>query len=80
MKLVPNPAKDFVALSFLAQDSETTVSVLNSIGQIMSTTKLNSVAGKLQQEVISIANYPAGIYVVKIDSNDKVAAMRLIVE
>jgi PKD repeat protein len=80
VKLVPNPANDFVSLSFIAQDSESTVSVLNSIGQIISTTKLNSVAGILQQEVISIANYPAGIYVVKIDSNDKVAAMRLIVE
>lgn len=80
VKLIPNPANDFVSLSFLAQDSETTLSVLNSIGQIMSITKLNSVNGKMQQEVISIANYPAGIYVVKIDSKDKVAAIRLIVE
>jgi len=80
VKLIPNPANDFVSLSFLAQDSETTVSVLNSIGQIMSITKLNLVNVKMQQEVISIANYPAGIYVVKIDSKDKVAAIRLIVE
>ena len=78
--LVPNPAKDFATLHFLAQDSESTLSIVNSIGQILSNTKLHTQSGKIQQEVISLSNYPAGIYIVKIDSKDKVAAMRLIVE
>ncbi|PHR48855.1 MAG: hypothetical protein COA32_05160 [Fluviicola sp.] len=75
--IYPNPTSNVATLSFDNNETkETSVSVINSVGQEVISIDLGAVSG-LQNVEIDAASLEAGIYLVKISSGNDVTTKRL---
>lgn len=75
--LYPNPTSETATLSFENSEvKETTVSLINTVGQEVMNIDLGSISG-LQNVEINAASLEAGVYLVKITSGNVIATKRL---
>ena len=70
LNIYPNPASENVNIDFEAQNSsETSISVINSLGQEVYSNDLGVISGQ-QSTQINVANMEAGIYFVKLNTEN----------
>ncbi len=74
----PNPAKDFVMVSFsIDQVVPTTVNMYNALGEIVSATALTNISTGTQQLKFETAHLPAGIYVIEVKSGNSSTSRKI---
>ena len=79
LTLFPNPANDLLTIrTNLNTPAATTVTITNTIGQVVFAHQYPQ-AGSLFAENISLSNVPAGLYLVKIESNGSSVTEKVIV-
>jgi hypothetical protein len=79
LALFPNPASDLLTIrTNLNTPAATTVTITNTIGQVVFAHQYPQ-AGSLFAENISLSNVPAGLYLVKIESNGSSVTEKVIV-
>ncbi len=77
----PNPAVDQVNIAYTLTDKEEVeVSVMNIMGQEMTSVVKESQAAGSYNFNVNVQNYPAGVYLVQINTGDKISTQKLIVE
>lgn len=78
-KVYPNPASNVLNVEFdLMSENEVNISIINSVGQTVSTKELGKVAG-VQSEEINVSHLDAGIYVVKVSTKNGEKTQRITV-
>lgn len=78
--LYPNPAQGAAALKFtLNQSSAVEITVMNAVGQVMSTSKINGNVGENNTR-IELSGLSAGIYFVTLKAAEGKSTKKLIVE
>lgn len=78
LQLAPNPARTTCLLSMSnLPDSEVQLGWYNSIGQLMEQRQIAANNGTAQHRT-EIANWPAGVYWIKVQSGDQVGILRLV--
>lgn len=71
IQLMPNPATDYIKLSFFVEpNSEANVVVINQQGSIVSEQKIDAPFGGVQQLEIDLHDYAAGMYLMRISDGD----------
>lgn len=73
--IFPNPAKENLTISFEALESNKTISVFNSTGQLVK--ELYSSKGEIN---ISIGNYSKGLYIIQIKTEGAIHQQKVIFE
>lgn len=77
VKVLPNPTSGLVNVVFtLANEENVTVSVSNTLGQVVSTSKFDGIANKMVS--LDIANQPNGVYFVTISNGKDKMVQRLV--
>ena len=77
VKILPNPTSGLVNVVFtLANEENVVVSVSNTLGQVVSTSKFDGIANKLVS--LDIANQPNGVYFVTISNGKDKMVQRLV--
>ncbi|NQU31990.1 MAG: T9SS type A sorting domain-containing protein, partial [Bacteroidetes bacterium] len=71
-KVYPNPAQNMVTVS--SSVSMTQLTVTNYVGQVVYTSKVNATSVEL-----NTSSYQAGVYLVKIDTDNGVVTKRVII-
>jgi PKD repeat protein len=80
VSLYPNPAQNEVTLSTDIQGAhEVTISVMNAVGQVIYSENAGSISGSFSRN-ISLGNYSAGVYFVKLSADDREITTRLVVK
>jgi hypothetical protein len=80
MVLYPNPAKDNITIEWNAlSDDEVTIEMIDMTGKVVLSEKKSISMGDAT-ETINIANYPKGLYMVKVVSADSINEFKLVVE
>ncbi|MFA6923582.1 MAG: T9SS type A sorting domain-containing protein [Bacteroidales bacterium] len=75
----PNPANDYTNITYtLAKAGSINISVINIMGQKVSSYKIDGIKGKNYKQ-LNIENFASGIYVVKIEAEGKLLTQKLIV-
>ena len=78
--IYPNPATDYATLSFdLSEANDITISVVNTLGQVVNTISNQSYNAGLQTVNIDVADLAKGIYAVSIQTKTGVHSMELTV-
>ena len=78
IQISPNPAADFINLSFdLAQNKDLTIQILNPIGQVVFNEKYASILRG--SENINVKDLKSGLYIVKISDGVKQTYKKMIV-
>jgi hypothetical protein len=78
IQISPNPAMDNITLQLPNYlNSSITISILSTIGQSIYT---STVSNGTKEVIIPISQYPAGMYVARVVSGDKVYASRFVIE
>ncbi|MEL7220690.1 MAG: T9SS type A sorting domain-containing protein [Bacteroidota bacterium] len=75
----PNPSSEIVTLEYGGLSKKTQLGIYNMQGQAMYRQILNGTAA-LQRESIRVADWPAGIYLVEIDTDNGRVTKKMIVE
>ncbi len=79
LEIFPNPADDFVTISYIAKkDGYIGIKIYNSFGQIIKTEKLIASIGK-NLNLIETSSLPMGIYYVTIFTKDNTICKQLII-
>ncbi|MEL7223213.1 MAG: T9SS type A sorting domain-containing protein, partial [Bacteroidota bacterium] len=73
LKVYPNPATDQLFIE-LATDQAAQLTIFDPLGRMISQTNVNTL-----RYTLSVANYPAGVYLVQITQNDQRMVKRIIV-
>ena len=73
--IYPNPAQDEFTVSFKGKASNTSIQVMNAIGQ-----EILSVKTLQNQEVINASSWTKGVYVVKITQGEEVDFERVVIQ
>ncbi len=74
--IYPNPVKDVLYISFNYRDEQTNeVLIYNAIGNLISTTKLNTNENEV---TINVSSLPSGVYFVKIAVGQKLEVIKLV--
>ena len=69
LNVYPNPAKDFVVVSFSVNELlPTSINIYNALGEIVGSTFIQNMAVGVQQVKFETAHLPAGMYVAEIKS------------
>lgn len=74
IRIFPNPTNDFINID-LPTNEETDISIINSIGVTMFSTKINS-----SQATIDLKNMPTGIYMIKIANKNGTWCEKIIIK
>lgn len=77
VSIYPNPATDNLTISFDSKSATTTISVKNSIGQIVATETFNSATG-LTQKQLNISHLDNGVYFIEINQNNSTTSKSVI--
>lgn len=77
IQLYPNPASSFTTIQWNENIQATQVEIISAVGQILSIIEVNP---SQTTQLISLENYPTGIYWVKVSGNNNSATGRLIVK
>ncbi len=76
--MAPNPAKEEVTIAYTGLDSNTTIELLDLTGRSINTSTVTEANGSV---TILTHTYPAGIYIVLVQSNGNIVAQqKLIIE
>lgn len=79
INMFPNPATNEVNLTFtLAQQSEATITVYNTLGAVVYNRTLNAVGTTLQ--AINTADFGSGVYFVELSTGNESVTKKLIIE
>ncbi len=71
LNIFPNPSTDVISVSFNVVDaSDVTVEVLDMTGKVIETVSNASQVSGVQNSVVDIANYAAGMYMINIETKD----------
>lgn len=74
-----NPFRDFVGLRYtIGRDLPLQVSYLNSAGALLRSEKYNATAGTGLYTLYGLANYPAGMYLLKVDAGGEQRTFKII--
>lgn len=76
--VMPNPVKDNLQISFSGLNEKATISVSNTLGQVVYIAKADEV--KSNVAVLNVSNLKSGIYILKIESNEGVLLKKIIKE
>ena len=80
LKLLPNPASDYLTLEYMLPESaQVDIQVLNMLGQPISTLHQDRQAVG-QHRIGANLNLPAGIYLIQLRAGDKIQVERLVVQ
>lgn len=77
IQLIPNPAQDVVKVAFRAVKGIAQVKLVSITGRVVYASEINASNGDI---TIPLANIPAGIYIVKIQSQENSFSEKLIVK
>ncbi|MGB0839268.1 MAG: SdrD B-like domain-containing protein, partial [Chitinophagales bacterium] len=69
--LVPNPARNFISVSFTGDKGAVTIQVLDLTGRLITTQTRQSLQG-VNTHRLDLENYPVGIYTVRLQMNQQV--------
>lgn len=76
----PNPATNLVNVEFeLQTEEDITISIINTVGQVVSTNNLGKVNG-VQSTQVDVSNLNAGIYIIKLATKNGETTKRLSVQ
>ena len=74
-----NPVQDFVALNYtIARNQKINIGIYNSAGALLRKQEYEATAGSGVYTIYGLANYPAGVYILKLDSGNDHQSFRLI--
>ena len=79
IRLMPNPASDFVNFEFSNVEGDVTVEMTNIQGQVVYTERYMDVSGHSMKSV-NVSSLKNGMYIVKFMSNNGVATKQLIIK
>jgi hypothetical protein len=74
--LYPNPAKESVILEYTGMEDKSNVTLFDLTGRSLYTESLGRGNGSV---TLSIQNYPSGVYLVVVHTNEGVVAQRKLV-
>ena len=77
ISVYPNPANNIINISVDGAGSETNITLINSMGQVL-VSSLTSHSGNTTTSM-NIHNYPAGIYMVRVGSGEKMLKTSVVV-
>ena len=78
IQLMPNPTNQFVSVSFPANASKCTISLYNTVGQLISAKTYATQAGFKFSEQLDLSANPNGIYILKIESGNQSFNRRIV--
>jgi len=71
LNIFPNPAADQVSISFnVGEASDVLVEVLDMTGKVIETVSNDSQVSGLQNSMVDVANYAAGMYLINIETKE----------
>ncbi|MEM9991877.1 MAG: CARDB domain-containing protein, partial [Bacteroidota bacterium] len=74
----PNPAKDDLNVAFnLKTPTDISVEIVNTMGQVLQTQTFQNVT--LFEEVLDVSTYPAGVYYIKIQTEEAQAVKQVVI-
>lgn len=81
MSAFPNPATDNVQIDFeLTQNSDVTLQIVNTLGQIVRETQMGEVAQGKHTTNVSVSDLEAGVYFFRITTAEGVVARQVVIE
>ena len=77
VSVFPNPANNIVHISVDNADAETNIMLINSMGQILASLQTDHPGNSVTS--LNVHNYPAGVYMVRVGSRDKLLKTNIVV-
>jgi hypothetical protein len=74
----PNPVNDIMNLSFKMNSNTSEIAIINALGQKMFNKQISAKVGNSYNEKISLLNYPAGMYLVTVKSNNEIINLKIV--
>jgi hypothetical protein len=74
----PNPVNDIMNLSFKMNSNTSELAIINALGQKMFNKQISAKVGNSYNEKISLLNYPAGMYLVTVKSNNEIINLKIV--
>jgi len=80
MVAYPNPTHDLLNVEFASENDETTtVKMIDAAGRLIYTESLNATAGA-NRTTIQVSDFAKGVYLLQLESSNKLEKIRVIVE